>query len=122
VPNIEHLQDVIMSQLLPKRVAKVFYSQRLVGVLRETDSGFSFTYDEHYLVSGAPIAFTLPFQQEAFESKTLPSFFENLVSEGWMRKMQARALGINEEDRFGLLIANGQDLVGAVTVMPIDEN
>ena len=49
-------------------------------------------------------------------------FFENLVSEGWLRKLQSQQQKIDENDRFGLLLANGGDLVGAVTVEPISEN
>jgi serine/threonine-protein kinase HipA len=41
-----------------------------------------------------------------------------LVSEGWLQKLQSQQQNIDEHDRFGLLISNGKDLVGAVTVEP----
>ena len=50
-----------------------------------------------------------------------PAFFENLVSEGWLRKLQSQEQKIDENDRFGLLLMNGRDLVGAVTIVPVDE-
>lgn len=71
------------------RIAQVFYNQRLAGVLAETPGGFQFTYDANYLAGGTPIAFTFPLQELAFNSDRLPGFFENLVSEGWLRKLQS---------------------------------
>jgi serine/threonine-protein kinase HipA len=49
----------------------------------------------------------------------MPAYFENLVAEGWLRKVQAQAQRISEGDRFGLLLENGRDLVGAITVLPV---
>ncbi len=49
-------------------------------------------------------------------------FFENLVSEGWLRKLQSQHQKIDERDRFTLLVENGKDLVGAVTVEPKDRS
>lgn len=101
------------------RIAQVFYNQRLAGTLAETPEGFRFTYDANYLAGGVPIAFTFPLQESAFFSNRLPGFFENLVSEGWLRKLQSREQKIDENDRFGLLLMNGRDLIGAVTVTPL---
>ena len=101
------------------RTAQVSYNQQLAGVLAETPEGFQFTYDANYLAGGTPIAFTLPLQEPAFNSHRLPGFFENLASEGWLRKLQSREQKIDENDRFGLLLMNGRDLVGAVTIAPL---
>lgn len=101
------------------RTAQVFYNQRLAGILTETPQGFQFTYDTNYLAGGTPIAFTLPLQESAFNSDHLPGFFENLASEGWLRKLQSQQQKVDEDDRFGLLLANGGDLVGAVTITPL---
>lgn len=101
------------------RQAQVFYLQRLAGVLIETPEGFQFTYDPDYLAGGVPISFTLPLREAPFTSDHLPGFFENLASEGWLRKLQSREQKIDENDRFGLLLMNGRDLVGAVTVAPL---
>jgi len=104
-----------------ERVAQVFYNQRLAGRLTRTNDGFEFTYDDDYLAGGTPIAFTFPLREAPFRYTRLPGFFENLVSEGWLRKLQSREQKIDENDRFGLLLMNGRDLVGAVTIVPIDE-
>jgi serine/threonine-protein kinase HipA len=106
---------------MSQREAKVFYNNRLAGVLTETESGFQFRYDHNYLAGGTPISYTLPLREEAFDSTQLHGFFENLVAEGWLRKLQTQQQRINESDRFGLLLANGRDLIGAVTVVPADQ-
>ena len=104
-----------------KRSARVLYNDRLAGTLSETADGYQFIYDANYLAGGTPISFTLPLQESSFHSKQLPGFFENLVSEGWLRKLQSQEQRIDESDRFGLLLNNGRDLVGAVTVLPADK-
>ena len=101
-----------------KREAQVFYNNWLAGTLTETTEGFQFLYDNEYLAGGAPIGFQFPLQEAPFNSERLHGFFENLVSEGWMRKLQSQEQKIDENDRFGLLLANGGDLVGAVTLKP----
>lgn len=103
------------------RVASVFYQGRLAGVLKEDDdSTYTFTYSESYLAGGVPISFILPLRREPYVNEGLLPFFENLVSEGWLQKLQSQHQNIDEHDRFGLLISNGKDLVGAVTVEPIE--
>ena len=103
------------------RVVNVYYQGRLAGELEEDDNHqFTFTYCESYMAGGVPISFLLPLQTEPYVSGELMPFFENLVSEGWLQKLQSRLQNIDEHDRFGLLIANGMDLVGAVTIEPIE--
>lgn len=100
------------------RVANVYYNGILAGKLEEHNEGFSFTYAEKYLAGGIPVAFRLPLQEQPLNTPTLPAFFENLVSEGWLRRLQSLEQKIDEQDRFGLLLQNGKDLIGAVTVEP----
>jgi serine/threonine-protein kinase HipA len=104
------------------RVARVLYQGKLAGTLEEDESGYSFTYDHEYLAGGMPISYRLKLREAPYRSERLMPFFENLVSEGWLRKLQSQQQKIDENDRFGLLLANGGDLVGAVTVEPIHEN
>jgi len=102
------------------RLAEVYYNGLLAGLLTETDDlRYLFEYDSGYLAQGTPLAFRLPLRTEAFESDTLFPFFENLASEGWMKHMQSIRLKIDERDTFGLLIRNGDDLVGAVTLKEV---
>jgi serine/threonine-protein kinase HipA len=102
------------------RKALVYYQNRLAGTITETAEGFQFAYDADYLAGGTPISFNLPLQEAEFYSTELPSFFENLTAEGWLQKLQCKLQHIDESDSFGLLLANGRDLIGAVTVLPFD--
>lgn len=98
------------------RIGQVYFRNFYAGELRETVSGYSFTYDKIFIESGTPLSFNLPLQKNPFISTTLFSFFENLLAEGWMRGLQSKTLKIDENDKFGLLLLNGKDLIGAVTV------
>lgn len=102
------------------RIAEVFFDGEQAGVLTETDDNrYRFEYDRQYVAHGAPLAFLLPLQIEAFESDTLFPFFDNLASEGWMKNVQSTSMKIDERDTFGLLLHNGADLVGAVTIKEV---
>ncbi len=99
------------------RLAKVFFNNRLAGVLINDKGGYHFIYDLDYLAIGPPLSFNLPLQEMRFTSARLFSFFDNLVAEGWLKKIQCKAQKINENDRFGLLLENGRDLIGSVTII-----
>jgi serine/threonine-protein kinase HipA len=49
----------------------------------------------------------------------LPTWFSNLLPEGYNRERLARARGCEESDEFELLAAAGRDLAGAVEVDPV---
>lgn len=98
----------------------VYYKEHFAGFLRqEPGERTSFIYDESYLSAGHPaIAHTLPLQPEAHISHAgLHPFFDNLVAEGWLEEAQMRLLGKRQISRFELLLAFGQDLAGAVSVI-----
>ncbi|HEX4044482.1 MAG TPA: HipA domain-containing protein [Gammaproteobacteria bacterium] len=99
---------------------KVYYKDTYAGRLQEEPGGrIIFTYDSSYLEAKLPaIAYTLPLRMEPFLSEYgLHPFFDNLVAEGWFRNAQAKALGINPNHRFALLLGFGYDLAGAVSVI-----
>jgi serine/threonine-protein kinase HipA len=99
---------------------KVYYNTTYAGELRQEPGGRCvFTYDPSYLAAGNPaIAFTLPRQEAPHVSEPgLHPFFDNLVAEGWLRNAQARALKVDPDDRFALLLAFGRDCAGAVSVV-----
>lgn len=114
-----------MDRVRVSRAGQVFFGDREAGRLEELIdevgalAGYRFAYDPDYLAGGSPLSFNLPLSEQPYESDHLPSFFENLVAEGWMRQLQSREQHIDENDKFGLLLANGRDLVGAVTVLPV---
>lgn len=100
---------------------KVYYNNDLyAGELRQEPSGRCvFTYDAAYLEARHPaIAFTLPRQAAPHVCEQgLHPFFDNLVAEGWLRNAQARALKVDPNNRFALLLAFGHDCAGAVSVL-----
>ena len=99
---------------------RVYFKEHFAGFLREEPGErMSFLYDEAYLHSGHPaIAHTLPVRAQAYFSESgLPTFFDNLVSEGWLEAAQSRFLGKRKATRFELLLAFGQDCAGAVSIV-----
>jgi serine/threonine-protein kinase HipA len=98
------------------RVAYVFFNGVLAGTLAEASTGFTFTYDSDYLLTGTPIGFNFPFSQFKYFSATLFPFFENLISEGWLLDLQSKLQHIDKNDKFGILLNNGKDLAGSITI------
>jgi serine/threonine-protein kinase HipA len=99
---------------------RVHYNDLFAGILRQEPSGRCvFSYDPGYLEAKHPsIAFTLPRQEAPHICEAgLHPFFDNLVAEGWLRNAQARALKIDRNNRFALLLAFGRDCAGAVSVI-----
>lgn len=105
-----------MSTHKSARRCAVYFQDTYAGILEQTKEGYRFTYDERYRRGGTPIGFGYPTSKRAFDFQGLPALFDNLVSEGWMRRTQSVTQKISESDRFGLLIENGSDLIGAITV------
>lgn len=104
------------------RRAEVYRNNILAGILSETDSGYTFTYDREYYNdhSKPAISLTLPKTQLSYTSKTLFPFFYNMLSEGANRTLQLKQFKIDENDFFGLLLATAQyDTVGPITVKQI---
>jgi serine/threonine-protein kinase HipA len=103
--------------------AKVYLNDDFVGYLEEQPGGRTcFTYDESFIQSSNnPVSVTLPLNiTKHYSENGLHPFFDNLVAEGWLAQIQAKALGIRDNDRFKLLMAFGYDLIGAVTVVDPD--
>jgi serine/threonine-protein kinase HipA len=95
-------------------------NDRFAGELRQEPGGRCvFTYDPTYLADRQPaIAFTLPLQAAPHIcERGLHPFFDNLVAEGWLRNAQARALKIDPQNHFALLLAFGHDCAGAVSII-----
>ncbi len=102
------------------KTARIFFNNRLAGLLKRTDTGYQFTYDRAYLESGPPLSFNLPLREKPFESPRLFPFFSNLASEGWLKSIQTRIQKIDENDIFTLILENGRDMVGAVSILKDD--
>jgi serine/threonine-protein kinase HipA len=101
-----------------KRSGKVFLKNEFCGIIAEDENGYSFQYDEHYLKksNAQAVSLTLPLRESAYYSKTLFSFFDGLIPEGWLLDIAERNWKINYRDRMGLLLSCCKDCIGAVSV------
>ncbi len=102
------------------RRAKVHLHDEYAGQLAETDSGYSFAYDSNYLtkLDAQAVSKTLPLAQKPYESKVLFPFFDGLIPEGWLLDIAIDNWKINGRDRFGLLLACCKSCIGAVSILP----
>lgn len=97
--------------------ALVLFHGEVAGFLSREAECFRFQYDREYVINGGrPISFSLPITTEPYDSAELHSFFSGLVAEGWLKNMQSITQKIDERDEFSLLVENGHDLIGAVTI------
>lgn len=105
------------------RKGKVYVDEVFAGIISEEVKGFSFTYDKDYLQRDGALAvsLTLPLQEEVFLSKTLFSFFDGLIPEGWLLNIAERNWKISRYDRMGLLLACCRDCIGNVSIEPIKQ-
>ena len=103
------------------RTVFVYVQDIYAGVLKETDTGYLFQYDKEYLNNpeAAFVSLTLPKREEAYQSKTLFSFFDGLIPEGWFLEVVSRNWKINKQDRFGILMVACQDCIGDVSIRQV---
>ena len=100
------------------RKAYVYVRNEFAGILSETDEGYSFAYDEEYIKKeeASAVSLTLPLSQKEYISKTLFSFFDGLIPEGWVLEVVSRNWKIETKDRFGLLLVACKDVIGNVSI------
>ena len=105
------------------RTAYVYVRNTFAGTLKETDAGYSFLYDPAYLSSdnATHVSLTLPLQAEEYTAKTLFSFFDGLIPEGWLLDIVSRNWKIDRRDRFGLLLVACKDPIGNVQIKEVLE-
>jgi len=105
------------------RKAAVYLRGEFAGELTEVSrKEYIFRYDDDYFAnpSKQAICLTLNKLQQEYKSEFLFPYFFNMLSEGSNRISQSRALHIDENDHFGILLATAQnDVPGAVTVKPL---
>ena len=103
------------------RQGAVFTNDILAGYLTEFTSHnrplYTYQYHPEYLRTGAPIGYRFPLRPEPFVFDSFPTFFENLLSEGWIKMYQTTNTQLDKRDEFGLLLHNGKVLIGAISVM-----
>jgi serine/threonine-protein kinase HipA len=100
------------------RTAYVYVRNDYAGQLTETDSGYSFQYDNDYLEDShsSLVSLTLPFKSDPYHSQFLFPFFDGLIPEGWLLEVVSRNWKIDQKDRFGLLLVACKDCIGNVSI------
>nr|WP_314427045.1 HipA N-terminal domain-containing protein [uncultured Erwinia sp.] len=83
-----------------------------VGTLSQNDDGYLFEYNPDY--TGQALSLSLPVQQGRFPSAALHPFFASLAPEGWLKRRYSQLQKIDEHDLLGMLLHNGENLIGAV--------
>jgi serine/threonine-protein kinase HipA len=102
------------------RKAVVYAHGNRAGVLTEVSpKEYKFNYYDDY--NGQAISLTMPVGQKEFSFNGFPPFFEGLLPEGVMLEGLLRISKIDQKDYFSQLMATGADLVGAVTVEPMED-
>ena len=107
------------------RKAEIYFKNSLAGVLTETEAGYEFRYNKKYLDNkeSEPASLTLPLSEKPYQSKILFPFFDGLIPEGWLLDVALRNTDISSLDRMSLLLLCCKDCIGAVSVVPVnDEN
>lgn len=95
----------------------VWLYNKPAGTLSEEEMGFVFCYLTNY--TGRAISLSMPVRSEPYLSEELHPFFKGLAPEGWLRKRYSEIQKIDDNDLFGLLMQNGNDLLGAVVLKEI---
>ena len=100
------------------REGKVYVHDQFAGLIRETDQGYEFLYDQDYLAkeNALPVSLTLPLREEVYVSNTLFPFFDGLIPEGWLLDVVERNWKLDGRDRFGLMLVACRDCIGDVRI------
>lgn len=102
--------------------AEIYYKDNLAGILTETDCGYEFCYSKDYLGNdnAEPVSLTLPLTDKPYHSNVLFPFFDGLIPEGWLLDVALRNADISYLDRMSLLLLCCKDCIGAVCVVPVN--
>jgi serine/threonine-protein kinase HipA len=82
------------------------------------DQKYTLIYFKDY--QGPDISLTLPVSSQSFEFKSFPPFFDGLLPEGPQLEGLLKRAKLDRDDYFRQLLAVGEDLVGAVNVIPFE--
>jgi serine/threonine-protein kinase HipA len=106
-----------------KNKADVYLWDKKAGLLEKTEKVYRFSYYRDYLASEdtQPVSLSLPLTEKPYESDELFPFLFGLIPEGWLLELTSTTLKIDPENVFDILLATCGDCIGAVKVIPIDE-
>jgi HipA-like protein len=102
----------------------IFKGKYNAGVLWRDESGYHFEYDDEFISNEHtfPISVNMPKSQKRFDADRLFANFQAMLSEGFNRELQCRALGIDMNDDWSLLMYTCEkDTIGAITIKRREE-
>jgi len=104
------------------RQGQVFMYEYLAGIISQTEDGYTFVYEQKYLDNkkNLPISQTFPLKKETYKSSVMFPFFDGLIPEGWLLEIAEKNWKLKSSDRMGLLLACCKDCIGAVSVIPME--
>jgi serine/threonine-protein kinase HipA len=107
-----------------RRSGKVLFKDKMAGTVWQDENGYGFVYDKDYLKEkerGAePVSLTMPLRDEPYYANTMIPFFDGLIPEGWLLEITVKNWKIDPNDRMGLLLTACKDCIGAVSIIPIE--
>ena len=105
--------------------ARVIYKGKYnAGMLWRDEDGYHFEYDDEFISNENTfsISVNMPKSQKRFNSDSLFANFQSILSEGFNRELQAKALGIDPNDDWNLLIHTCEkDTIGAITIKKLED-
>lgn len=106
------------------RSGKVYFKNKLAGIVWQDEDGYWFQYDEAYLKEPGAVAIslTMPLKSDPFTKDTLLPFFDGLIPEGWLLDITVKNWKLNPADRMGLLLSACKDCIGAVSIEPLNDD
>ncbi len=104
---------------------KVIYKgKHNAGVLWRDVNGYHFEYNDKFISNEDTysISVNMPKSQKIYNSRKLFPNFQSMLSEGFNRQLQCKALGIDTNDDWSLLMYTCEkDTIGAITIEKIEE-
>ena len=103
--------------------ANVYLREEHAGVLEKiSENKFQFTYTSTWLVSkDYSIGIAFPLTNTPYYEEGLFPFFDNLIPEGWLLSAIVNKFKIDKKNRFALLLQTGQETIGAIKIIALDE-
>lgn len=97
----------------------VYKKDKLVGMIWEDENGYSFQYDNAYLLHPVygDVSRTLPLRREVYTDNEMLPFFDGLIPEGWLLQIAVENWKLNPRDRMSLLLTLCKDCIGDVSII-----
>ncbi len=108
------------------RRLKILMNGELVGWLSSSSKGIlRFVYDESWLVHDKrrTVSLSLPLSSQAYSGQAVEDYFDNLLPDSQpIRNRLQRRVGASSTRAFDLLAHIGRDCVGALQLLPEDQD